>query len=191
MINPELSSNSSTHSSDLIRPDSSQDMHTDPAQDDPPVQGPRSGTRPFTATHQKTPFAIQELLGLSDRPEHEERHSATPGGDEAIKNLASGFPAAAAAISGYGGESMASQAARNFMNSFSDQYNAGRLPYFNSGLFSNLQSQAAAAAAASSAGQFPASMSPNSAQNNMSHLLQVESSLRNEHPMHGKSFFFN
>ena len=84
-------------------------------------------------------------------------------------------------------------AARSFLNaasSFSDQYNAAqRASYFNAsaaaaGFFGNLQSQTAAAAAANAAAaSFPSSMSPNS---NMSHLLQVESSLRNEHPMHGK-----
>ena len=85
-------------------------------------------------------------------------------------------------------------AARSFLNaasSFSDQYNAAqRASYFNAsaaaaGFFGNLQSQTAAAAAANAAAaSFPSSMSPNS---NMSHLLQVESSLRNEHPMHGKT----
>ena len=86
-------------------------------------------------------------------------------------------------------------AARSFLNaatSFSDQYNAAqRANYFNvssaaaAGFFGNLQSQTAAAAAANAAAaaSFPASMSPNS---NMSHLLQVESSLRNDHPMHGR-----
>ena len=83
--------------------------------------------------------------------------------------------------------------ARSFLNaasSFSDQYSAAqRASYFNAsaaaaGFFGNLQSQTAAAAAANAAAaSFPASMSPNS---NMSHLLQVESSLRNEHPMHGR-----
>ena len=87
-----------------------------------------------------------------------------------------------------------SAVARSFLNaatSFSDQYNAAqRASYFNAsaaaaGFFGNLQSQTAAAAAANAAAaSFPASMSPNS---NMSHLLQVESSLRNEHPMHGKT----
>ena len=84
-------------------------------------------------------------------------------------------------------------AARSFLNaasSFSDQYSAAqRASYFNAsaaaaGFFGNLQSQTAAAAAANAAAaSFPTSMSPNS---NMSHLLQVESSLRNEHPMHGR-----
>ena len=220
MLNPDLSSNSSNNSSDMVRPDSSQDCHhsmhqtkedeeegstTITNRDHRTINEHHRPVNPFTQSHQKTPFAIQELLGLSSNDANDRDSGGGGGGGvrgaeqdadhhQGIKGFGShpGACFSAAAISAAATSSHYSEAAaRSFISAASsfasDNYGAGRLPsYFNSaaaGLFSNLQNHAAAAAASS--GAFPSSISPDGA-GNMSHLLQVESPLRGDHPMHGK-----
>ena len=165
----------------------------------------------ITTFTQKTPsFAIQQLLGLTsssggsnNAQNVSNSHGGGHGGGHGIDGHSNHerFSSlnhhhhAPHDLKSFSAEKFYNDAAvaRNFLNaatSFSDQYNAAqRASYFNAsaaaaGFFGNLQSQTAAAAAANAAAaSFPSSMSPNS---NMSHLLQVESSLRNDHPMHGR-----
>ena len=169
----------------------------------------------ITTFTQKTPsFAIQQLLGLTSSStgsnnthnvsnSHEEGHIGRHDGGHGIDGHGNHerfgplnhHPQSQHDLKNFSAEKFYNEAAaaRSFLNaasSFSDQYNAAqRASYFNAsaaaaGFFGNLQSQTAAAAAANAAAaSFPASMSPNS---NMSHLFQVESSLRNEHPMHAR-----
>ena len=168
---------------------------------------------PATTTFtQKTPpsFAIQQLLGLTPSSNssnnaqnvsnshvegHGGGHAVEPHSNHERFGSLNHHPHSQHDLKNFSAEKFYNEAAaaRSFLSaatSFSDQYNAAqRASYFNAsaaaaGFFGNLQSQTAAAAAANAAAaSFPASMSPNS---NMSHLLQVESSLRNDHPMHGR-----
>lgn len=172
------------------------------------------GTTPAITTFtQKTPsFAIQQLLGLTSSSTgsnntpnvsnnshgegngrgHEGHHGHHERYDSINSHHHSQHDLKNFSAEKFYNEAAAARSFLNAASSFSDQYNAAqRASYFNAsaaaaGFFGNLQSQTAAAAAANAAAaSFPTSMSPNS---NMSHLLQVESSLRNEHPMHGRVF---
>ena len=172
-----------------------------------------SGNNPpaLTTFTQKTPsFAIQQLLGLTSSSAGSNNthnisnnHGGSHGPGNAVESHTNHERFGSLShhhqpqhdLKNFSAEKFYNEAAaaRSFLNaatSFSDQYNAAqRASYFNAsaaaaGFFGNLQSQTAAAAAANAAAaSFPSSMSPNS---NMSHLLQVESSLRSDHPMHGR-----
>ena len=177
------------------------------------------GTTPAITTFtQKTPsFAIQQLLGLTSSSTgsnntpnvsnnshgegngrgHEGHHGHHERYDSINSHHHSQHDLKNFSAEKFYNEAAAARSFLNAASSFSDQYNVaaaqrGIPSYFNAsaaaaGFFGNLQNQSAAAAAASAAAaSFPPAMSPNS---NMSHLLQVESSLRNDHPMHGKSYF--
>ena len=193
-------------------------MH-DKAMPSPERGSPRSNVAASaitTFTQKAQPsFAIQQLLGLTSsgssssnnvRHNVSNSHASSHGDHDGHHNNPDRFShfnhQTTADLKHFSAEKFYNDAAaaRNFISaatSFSDQYNVaaaqrGIPSYFNAsaaaaGFFGNLQNQSAAAAAASAAAaSFPPAMSPNS---NMSHLLQVESSLRNDHPMHGKSSF--
>ena len=163
-------------------------------------QSPTSVSMPQSSFPQKTPFAIQELLGLtndhsSDTSNDLKNHHGTNNGH--LDACSGGFSAAAAAaamvssVSSYNNRSFMSQAAHQAFSaavSGNEQYN-NRM-YFNTGLFGSLQSPggfgSAAAAAAAVAAQ---SMSPGGGggggSSGMSHHLFDPASFRNEHGFPG------
>ena len=115
-----------------------------------------------TMTPQKTPFAIQELLGLTSADQV--KNSAPSSGSGLGSNTMSGsnFPA----ISCYN---------NSFFNGAVDTYNQHQRMYFNSaGLFGNLHHQSQSFASASSAAA-------------ASHLL--DSTLRSDHTLSSKQIF--
>jgi hypothetical protein len=156
---------------------------------------------PQSSFPQKTPFAIQELLGLTNDHNSDSNNDLKSHGHGAnnghLDACSGGFSAAAAAaamvssVSSYNNRSFMSQAAHQAFSaavSGNEQYN-NRM-YFNTGLFGNLQSPggfgSAAAAAAAVAAQ---SMSPGGTggggSSGMSHHLFDPASFRNEHGFPG------
>lgn len=163
-------------------------------------QTPTSVSMPQSSFPQKTPFAIQELLGLtndvSDSSNDLKNHQGHGTNNGHLDACSGGFSAAAAAaamvssVSSYNNRSFMSQAAHQAFSAAvsggNDQYN-NRM-YFNTGLFGNLQSPggfASAAAAVAAQSMHSPGGAGGGGSSGMSHHLFDAASFRNEHGFPG------